>query len=212
MADFKVHLTSGIIVGTCVAIYVYASNILGIIQSYTVLIFGIIGGLLPDIDSNTGKPVRILFGVLSIVIGGILFVYLINVNILKSNIEYTICFFFTLLILVNYVFRFLFKKLTVHRGIMHSIPYMLICAGLSYILFVDYNRTLAIYAGFTIGASCLIHLLLDEIYSVGLIFGSLPSVKKSFGTALKLWSKNIIVSILMYVVLTYVLIVIYYKK
>ena len=78
----------------------------------------------------------------------------------------------------------LFKRATVHRGIFHSIPAILIYALALHLATFRYpaeERLLVLAAAF---AGALSHLILDEIYAVDLGGARL---KKSFGTALSLW-------------------------
>ncbi len=89
-------------------------------------------------------------------------------------------------------------RFTVHRGIFHSVL-ALVFFSLLMVCVSDYAfRQNPIYAwlnGFFLGFGFLVHLLLDEIYSVDL---SNRRIKKSFGTALKLINyKNLPSSALM---------------
>ena len=82
------------------------------------------------------------------------------------------------------------RKYTVHRGMFHSIPAGLIFAGLAFLicggiddLHIRYYKAGAVLAGF------MSHLILDEIYSVEWKSGAWH-LKKSSGTAFKLWGDD----------------------
>jgi membrane-bound metal-dependent hydrolase YbcI (DUF457 family) len=81
----------------------------------------------------------------------------------------------------------LFQRMTVHRGIFHSIPAILIFTELVYLYMfrLPFDQRLVVTAaGF---AGIFSHLLLDEIYSVDL---ENKRLKRSFGTALAFWKKR----------------------
>ena len=82
------------------------------------------------------------------------------------------------------------RKYTVHRGMFHSIPAGLIFAGVAFLvcggsmdLHIRYFKAGAVFAGF------MSHLILDEIYSVEWK-GGMWRLKKSSGTAVKLWGDD----------------------
>ena len=79
-----------------------------------------------------------------------------------------------------------FKRFTVHRGIWHSLLAAGLCGlvttALSYRLLAQ-EAGLAWAQGLALLLGCIIHLLLDELYSVDLVGAR---IKRSFGSALKL--------------------------
>ena len=82
------------------------------------------------------------------------------------------------------------RKYTVHRGMFHSIPAGLVFAGVAFLIVGDsfdinirYFKAGAVLAGF------MSHLILDEIYSVEWKGGAWR-LKKSSGTAVKLWGDD----------------------
>ena len=81
----------------------------------------------------------------------------------------------------------LFQKFTVHRGSIHSIGIALLCcfaaAALSFHFFAK-QPFIAWLVGLFIFLGFILHLVLDEIYSVDFMGYRL---KRSFGTALKLF-------------------------
>lgn len=78
----------------------------------------------------------------------------------------------------------IFKEITVHRGLFHTIPAMIAAgAGLYLILEGEYRLWAAM--GLTLGG--LTHLTLDEIFAVD---WSGKRLKKSFGTALCVWQRD----------------------
>lgn len=92
----------------------------------------------------------------------------------------------------------LIKYTTVHRGIWHSIPVVVIYAELTYLFLENFTRSTRLIVAGAALAGALSHLILDEIYSVD--FNGMR-IKRSFGTALKWWdSKSPISSLLVYLI------------
>ncbi|MEO1059754.1 MAG: metal-dependent hydrolase, partial [Actinomycetota bacterium] len=83
----------------------------------------------------------------------------------------------------------LIGKFSVHRGMWHSIPAILIFAGLAYLASNPSNVFDRYLKAIAVGLGALSHLVLDEVYSVD-TSGVVPRFKKSFGTAVKFWGKD----------------------
>jgi|GEM_PF-2290145 len=81
----------------------------------------------------------------------------------------------------------LFKVMTVHRGVFHTVPAIIIYTEIIFLLM--YNQGIKERILITVGAfaGSLSHLLLDEIYSVDFEGRRL---KRSFGTALSFWKSD----------------------
>ena len=84
---------------------------------------------------------------------------------------------------IRFVVAMWIKKVTTHRGMIHSIP-MAILAGelVFFVVTGTVAQRLVKAAALTIGF--LSHLILDEVYSIDST-GATLRIKKSFGTALK---------------------------
>ena len=87
---------------------------------------------------------------------------------------------------VRYLALGVFSALTVHRGIFHSLVaalfFWFLVTSLSYYLFA-LSALFAWSIGFFLFFGYIVHLLLDELFSVDLLNSRL---KSSFGTALKI--------------------------
>jgi len=81
------------------------------------------------------------------------------------------------------------RKYTVHRGMFHSIPACLIFGGIAFLLSGSAPIEIRCYKSVGVLLGFMSHLLLDEIYAVQWK-GGRWRFKKSFGTALKLWSDD----------------------
>ena len=186
MASFQQHLNISVIATGILIIPLHSANLLSTQESVIGLTLGFIGGMLPDLDSNHSKPTQIIFGLLSIFVP-----LLVLLSIPKPlPIVYMILLWFTSTLLLHYTLFKLFLTLTVHRGIFHTIPMGLLFGLVSVFLFhtlLHHRIAFASMAGFFLFYGFLSHLLLDEIYSID---ARGMQIKKSFGTALKLYDKN----------------------
>ncbi len=183
MANFNTHLAvaavgSGLCATVALAGHAAPQNYL-----LTLTLAGTIGGILPDIDLDKAIPSRILFSALG-AIGA--FIALFSFSSQYSIAELWIVWLGVYLA-VRYGGHKLFNQNTRHRGIFHSLLAGLFFMALTAVIF---NRvlaepaTLAWLTGLFVLIGFIIHLVLDEIYSVD-VEGAV--IKKSFGTALKLF-------------------------
>ncbi|MBU1668028.1 metal-dependent hydrolase [bacterium] len=184
MANFNTHFTvaataSAVISGTLLSMEVVTPE-----QAVIAFVLGTLGGLLPDVDSAHSTSIKVGFNVLSLLMT-------IMLIFVKSS-TYSIVEMLIMSVLVfagiRYGFLELFRKISKHRGMFHSVPVALIWGIVVAILmhfFFGLNSLVSWVYGFMITAGYLVHLILDETYSVDL--GN-RRVKKSLGTALKFYS------------------------
>lgn len=186
MANFNTHLSVALVASGVAGLVVYKA---GMITAYEFLLcsmIGTIGGLLPDIDLGHAVPARVGFHLMSIVSA---FVMMVMFSERLSLLELLLVGVVSYATMKYGVFQ-LFNQLTVHRGIVHSVPYMAVLGmAVVYVSFYGfrYGAVLSWFLGLFLLFGAIIHLLLDEIYSVD-VFGM--SLKKSFGTALKFFEKQ----------------------
>ena len=184
MADFNTHLVGAAAVSgvaaTALAMTQAAPH--QAVMGYFVL--GVIGGLLPDIDSPSSIPLRVAFTLLA-VSSGFLAVFAFAQR--YSLAELTLLWLGGFLAVRYLVFQ-LFTTLTTHRGLIHSIPAGA-CFGLLTVLaahrFLGATAIHAWLCGSFVTLGFLVHLLLDEFYSANLTGMTL---KSSFGSAFSLGS------------------------
>ena len=182
MANFNTHLGvaavgSGMLATLCLQV--------GFVDAKDAILLaslGVLGGILPDIDLHYSHPSRILFSMLGIIIT-FLWVFSAENDL---SILYLWGAGLGIYLFVRYPFWALFQKLTVHRGSIHSIAaavlFFLIVTALSFHA-LGKNAFISWLTGCFIFLGFILHLLLDEIYSVDFMGHRL---KRSFGTALKL--------------------------
>jgi hypothetical protein len=164
-----------------------------------------LGGMLPDLDSDSGVPVRELFALAAALVPLTLYtrleqdtgLYLEQVLVILGGVY----------LLVRYGLSALFKRLTVHRGMFHSIPAMCIAGLAVYLLYPTCtgrppreDLEIRLYLAGAVMLGFLSHLVLDEIYSVDFM-GVRIRLNKYAGSALKFFSKSTGVTLATYVIL-----------
>lgn len=197
MANFKTHLNVAALVSSVAALVVSVENLL---FAPLLVLSGTIGGILPDLDSDNSTPVKILFLLFSIIVAIALFMIFFEEGMVQA-----ILYAFTGLVTVNFVLKPIFLKMTTHRGIFHSIPMGVLCGiGVYYIFDTRLSYEESLYLGAFLTGGYLVHLALDEFYSVDFMG---VKVKSSFSSALKLFdSKQIFLYIVMYIVIAILLV------
>jgi hypothetical protein len=186
MANFKTHLSVAIVASAGAALVAVNFHVITVTDAPWMIAFGAIGGMLPDIDSGNSTPIKLFFTALAII------TLLTVIDVFKNSYPAYILLLMAAVayLIVRYGVLALFDRFTDHRGIFHSILtaiffcLLMICIA-CYLLKWDVLHSWL--SGLFIGFGFIIHLLLDEIYSVDL---SNKRMKKSFGTALKLYSYN----------------------
>ena len=199
MADFETHWKIGLgstLGGTLVASWLHFTDPRHI--PFLVLA-GLIGAIAPDIDSDTGRPLRIIFGGLAIVLPPLL---LWRIPWLHAGAERALLFWGFSFYLIIKPSKYLFKKFTKHRGVIHSIPAAVIF-GEGIFLLAHYEKAsprFQLAIGLIGCLGYLTHLLLDEIWAVD-FNGVQLRKKRSFGTALCWRDRSRFKTILLYLVL-----------
>jgi membrane-bound metal-dependent hydrolase YbcI (DUF457 family) len=157
-----------------------------------------VGGLMPDLDSDSGVPVRELFGAAATIVPLLIFSQL-EIDF-RFTVEQTLSICIGVYLLTRYVASGLFKRYTTHRGMFHSIPAMAIAGLAMYLIYHSPSRLIRSYLAVAVASGFLSHLVLDEIYSVD-FNGIRVKVNKFAGSALKLGSKSYVATGLTYLLL-----------
>jgi len=147
---------------------------------------GTIGGLLPDLDSDNSTPIKLGFNITSFIFAfGLVMHWRNELSLLSLMVLWLVGYGF-----MRYVVFYVFTNLTVHRGVIHSVPYMAIL-GLGLTCLSYYGAQLPLTASWFYGlflfGGALVHLSLDEMYSVNL---SNMKMKRSSGTAMKFYKHD----------------------
>ena len=186
MAGYKAHLATGMGIGIAGGVWVVISTSISLIYLPIIFVATVIGSFLPDLDSDSGRPVRMFFitlGLIASFLTGYYVLFNIEANLLNAVLSLISAF-----ILVNFGLKGLFMKYTNHRGIFHSLiaVVILVLSVNSVILSLNLSIFDSIIVSSATGIGYLSHLVLDEINSVVNLSGIPFIPKKSLGTALKI--------------------------
>ena len=199
MASFRTHISFGLGAGILGVIGLVGAAIADA-PGFLIAVFAAatLGSVLPDIDSDSGIPFHVSFGTLTIVASALVFssVHEATNGDIRALVIWTVGTAVFVWVIVGYVF----KRITRHRGMAHSIPAAVLAGLCTFFLASRYTFTdaesfilaVAMTAGF------LVHLILDEIYAAVNFQGTVFIPNKAFGTALKFTSGNRFINFAIY--------------
>jgi len=195
MASFRGHIAFASVLG---GVYGAAGSLwLGLDWGPVFLGAGLtaIGGLMPDLDSDSGVPVRELFSLAAVMTPLLLVRRLHHAGLTPEQI---LALMAGLYVLVRYGGAALFKRITVHRGMFHSLPAMAIAGLLIYLGDHQGEPRVRYFLAGGVMLGFLSHLVLDEIYSVDFSGHKMLRLNKYAGTAVKLYSPSWIATLTCY--------------
>jgi hypothetical protein len=190
MAGFKTHITVSTLFGVGYGVGAYMGY--EVPWQSCLLAGGLcsVSGMLPDVDSDSGVPLRESLSFAAAVISMMM---IHRFRQLGLSPEMLVLAGAGTYLAVRFGFGEFLRRYTVHRGMFHSLPAALIAGELAFLLAsgetpIRYYKAGAVVLGY------VSHLVLDELYSFKMKRGRLQ-IKKSFGTALKLvghgWWPNV---------------------
>jgi membrane-bound metal-dependent hydrolase YbcI (DUF457 family) len=182
MAGFKTHITVSSLLGVGyggAAYFMY-----GVPWPTCALAGGLCGvsGMLPDIDSDSSTPQRESMAFASAVVPMMMLHRFLHWGMSHEQILLAGA---AVYLAIRFGAAALLRMYTVHRGMFHSLPAALVFGEVAYLLASGDTLPLRLYTAAAVTIGYLSHLVLDEIYSVE--WGHGLHLKKSFGTALKLF-------------------------
>jgi len=196
MANFQTHITTSTVLGMG---YAGVGMLAGAPIDLCLVGGGLCGvsGMLPDLDSDRGIPIRESMAFAAAVIPMLLVERFAKLGL---GYESMVLIAGGMYLLIRFVFAQGLRRFTVHRGMFHSIPAALIFAMLVFLITGSPELSSRYYKSIAVLLGVFSHLILDEIYSIQFKRGRLR-LKKSFGTAMKLWGKHLGANVFAYAVL-----------
>lgn len=193
MADFKTHLAFSTVTGIG---YGTLAHFFFQVPPHTSILAGTLcslSGMLPDIDSNKGRPLKEIMSAFAAMVPMLLLERLRQLQLTQEMIVVVgiATYFF-----VRFGVAAVLQKTTVHRGMFHSIPMAVIAGEVAFLLTTG-DLGLRIYKAGAVTLGYLSHLFLDEVYSIEWKRGLL-NAKKSSGTALKIYGKKFLPTLATY--------------
>jgi len=186
MAGFKTHVTTSTVLG--IGYGAAAHLAYGMPLDKSLLAAGLCGvsGMLPDLDSDSGKPVREMFAFGAAVIPMLM---IDRFRHLGMSHESMVLAGGVIYLVIRFGISKLFKLYTVHRGMWHSVPAAGVAGLLAFLICSCESLDERLFKTGAVVLGFLSHLVLDEIYSFTWD-GLLPRRKKSAGTAFKFWNRS----------------------
>jgi hypothetical protein len=185
MANFQTHITTSSLLGV---VYAGAGYSVGMPLPSSIVAAGLcsLSGMLPDLDSESGIPVRETMRFAAAICPILMLDRFQHMGLTTEEIVIaSTAIYFA----VRYGVAWFFRHYTVHRGMWHSIPAACMATLIGYLVSSGANETIHIFKAGGVFVGFMSHLILDEFYSVEMRRGRLR-IKRSMGTALKLWSRN----------------------
>ena len=181
MANFKTHLAIAAVVSTGAAGVVAGFGTVSYSQAALLASLGMFGGILPDIDSDKSSAIAVVFNLVAFFIAFLAFL----LTFWSFHVGVALATCISVFLIIRFPVRWLFERFTVHRGVFHS----MLAAAMMGLLFtvatdmlLNAGHIISWYTGLFVTLGYLVHLLLDELYSVDF---SNARIKKSFGSAIK---------------------------
>lgn len=183
MANFATHIGVGTVVSGMLATLTLAADVVAPENLVAVTMAGVLGSVLPDIDLKDSRAGRAMFaGLAAFFSFAVLFTFAEKFSIAELWLLSIGTFLF-----FRFVVHAIFHRMSYHRGIYHSIlagVFFAFVTAIAYRYLLGRHEGVAWLAGGFMFVGYMVHLVLDEIYSVD-VLGT--RVKRSFGTALKFY-------------------------
>ncbi len=186
MAGFATHITVSTTVGVGYGWWLHAQY--GLPWTSASVAGGLcsLAGMLPDLDSDNGIPARETISFTAAIVPMLL---VRRLQRFGFTLEQMILFGAPVYAAIRFGLGTLFKEFTVHRGMFHSIPAMLIAGLLTFLISDSEGTDVRVLKGIAVSLGYLSHLVLDEIWSVEVGMTG-TRLKKSSGTALKFFGRQ----------------------
>ena len=185
MAGFKAHITVSSVLG---AGYGWAAcHYYGVPWPAGMLAAGLCGvaGMLPDLDSDSGTPLRESVAFAAAVIPIML---LPRFQHMRMPHETMILAGGAVYLFIRFGLAGLLRRCTAHRGMFHSLPAAAVSGEIAFLLCTGEDVRLRAYKAGGVVLGYLSHLVLDELWSIQWMRGLRP--KHSFGSALKFYGRS----------------------
>jgi len=199
MAGYREHISVSGLCGICYGTSATLAFGFTPLQGALAGVLTWVAGMLPDLDSETGKPVREVFGLVAAIAPFAMMGHLMKWG---GSAEGAIFLAIVLYALIRYGAATVLGKISVHRGMFHSIPALAIAAELAYLGYKNDAISVKLLMAGGVALGFLSHLVLDEMYSVEWS-GVRVRLKKSAGSALKLTGKQFLPNVVTYATLMF---------
>jgi len=186
VADFKTHITGSTIVGVAYGYWGVTQQ--GMSLESGLLAGGLcsVSGMLPDLDSDSGIPLRETSMFAAAVIPMLMIERFRDMGLSHEAMALAAMLVY---VTIRFVAVEFFKRYTVHRGMWHSLPAAAVSGLIAYLVMPSPDEGVRVYKSMAVVVGFLVHLILDEIWSIDFKRGRFR-LKNSFGTALKFFGND----------------------
>jgi len=198
LGNFNQHLKCSSSFGVTYATFTWLLIGIDWLYGSVALLLSMLGGMLPDLDSDSGKEIKHIKSI-SAVLGAL--VFWVASGRIQPPMAFEARIWITLAAAAfcsNGIPWFL-GKITVHRGMFHSIPTCFIWGSVIYLHYPHPNHYVRVYMALGIMVGYFSHLCCDEYFSIE----SLAAMRfnKAFGTAMKFWSGKLFATLMCYAIM-----------
>ena len=197
MANYREHVTVSSMLGVGYGLGAVLGFGFNPVQGLLAACLTGLSGMLPDLDADNGRPVREMFGLLGAVAPLLLVNRVVSFLGLPGDPEVIMLVIVLLYVAIKYGGAEFISRVSVHRGMFHSLPALLIAAEAVFLAYPSPRQTVKLFMAGGVAVGFLSHLLLDELYSVH-VKGARLALKKSAGTALKWNGERLIPNVVAY--------------
>ncbi len=184
MANFQTHITASTLLGVGYGAVAHFYFDVSLGHSLVAAALCSIAGMLPDLDHKLGIPLRETLNFVAVLVPMLMMPRFTELGLTPEQLVFVAVVSY---VLIRFVGGALFRKFTKHRGMWHSIPAAAAAGMVTYVVCLSPEQEVRMMKAWAVVLGFLLHLLLDEIYSVDLIG---RRIKKSSGTALKFFGNN----------------------
>lgn len=192
MADYHTHLRASSGVGVVYGLGLWAGAGFSPVQGCLAAALTGLAGMLPDIDSGSGRPARELFGLLAAAVPLLAYERFTQ---FAGNSDAGLLLALLAYAAIRHGAPVLLGWCSVHRGMFHSLPALLVASEITFLGYPAGGVAIRVAMAIGVGLGFASHLLLDEVYSVQWN-GTVPNLKSSAGTAFKVlgptWWANVL--------------------
>jgi len=207
MADFRTHITVSTL---CGVVYSFAGYRAGVPWETCAIAGGLcsVSGMLPDLDSDSGVPLREAVALSSAVIPILLVDRLQRIG---CSHQLMVLLTAGIYLFIRFGIAEIFRRYTVHRGMWHSIPAALTSGMIAFLICSHENMSTRLFETMAVVLGFVSHLVLDEMWSVDYKRGNYQ-FKSSFGSALKFWGKERGPNFMAYTIMVFFAVLVYHDE
>jgi hypothetical protein len=187
MAGFRTHITTSTVLGIGYGAGAHLLYNVPLPTAGLAAALCSVSGMLPDIDSDSGVPLRESLAFAAAVVPMLMLERFRELQFAPETIALAGAVIY---LAIRFGLGGMLKRYTVHRGMFHSLPAAVIFGEVAFLICHSDDLNLRLYKAGAVVLGVMSHLVLDEIWSIS-FRGGIPRLKKSFGTAIKVWGDDL---------------------